>query len=419
MKKNLNKKLVIKITFVVLVIVILIFVCKNAYNKYRYDHAIIKIDYYNYVKEKDNSYVKLEVYKNYKLKDIIKNINGKVISKNININTKKLGYQNIKYEYINDENIKLIIEVKIKVVDEEPPIIYNATRKTVYIGETKDLEKELFCGDNYDDKPKCTIEGNYDLNIPGTYKITYKGEDSSHNKSESQINLIVREKDKKERSTTASSRLTGTDFSYYKDLYKNNNKIGIDVSYWQGDIDYKKVKKAGANFVMIRVGYQKGINGEYILDKKFKDNIEGFNKVKVPVGIYFFSYADTKEEALKEAKWVVKQIKNYKIDYPVSFDWENWNMYNEFNLSFYHLTEIANTFMDYIKKEGYTPFNYSSKHYLENIWMNTKYKTWLAHYTSNTDYKGEYKMWQLTDKGLIDGISSNNVDIDIYFTEKD
>ena len=410
--KKLEKKKLIKIIFII--IILILFGIYKIYEKYKYDHAVIKIKYIDYVNDKKQPYVKVKVYGKYKLKNLIKSINGKIITKNFDINTNKLGYQTLNYKYINDDGITLPQTVKIKVVDEEKPVLYSYNRKTVYKGEVKDLKKELFCGDNYDDKPKCEINDNYNLNEVGTYNITYKGEDNSGNVSTQDITLVVKERSKTQNTNT-SNKLTGTDYSEYVNSYKmENTKLGIDVSYWQGDIDYEKVKKAGVDFVMIRVGYQKGINGEYVLDKKFKENIEGFNKVRIPVGIYFFSYADSKEEAKKEAKWVVKQIKDYKVEYPVAFDWENWNMYNEFNLSFYHLTEIANTFMDYVKSKGYTPLNYSSKNYLENIWMDTKYDTWLAHYTANTDYKGTYKMWQISDKGLIDGIDTNNVDIDLY-----
>ena len=94
--------------------------------------------------------------------------------------------------------------------------------------------------------------------------------------------------------------------SKYKD---NNTKIGIDISLWQGDIDFKKLKEAGVEFVIIRVGYMKGTNGERVLDSKFKQNIENANKNKIPVGVYYFSYASSKKEAIKDAKWVLKQIK--------------------------------------------------------------------------------------------------------------
>ena len=194
-----------------------------------------------------------------------------------------------------------------------------------------------------------------------------------------------------------------------------NTKIGIDVSHWQGTIDYKKVKEQGVEFAFIRIGSQKGIDGKYYLDEKFKENIEGFTKQKIPVGVYFYSYAKNKEDAKKEAKWIIKQLKGYKISLPIVFDWENWYLYQDFNMSFYHLTEVANSFVKTIEKNNYQAMVYSSKNYLEKVWKKIDSKIWLAHYTERTDYQGEYSVWQMCDNGEIEGITENTVDIDIMY----
>ena len=165
---------------------------------------------------------------------------------------------------------------------------------------------------------------------------------------------------------------------------------------------------------MIRVGYTNGIDGEYILDTKFIQNIEAANKYDIDAGVYFYSYANSIESAKKDAKWVLKQIKDYNIKLPIAFDWEEWNNFNDYNLSFFGLTNMAEVFLDTIEKSGYNGMLYSSKSYLENIWLPTDHDIWLAHYTDNTDYNGEYKMWQLCNNGKIDGINGD-VDIDIMY----
>ena len=216
-------------------------------------------------------------------------------------------------------------------------------------------------------------------------------------------------------SSSGSSSGKGQNFSDLVKKYKTDNtKIGIDVSHWQGDIDFEKVKNAGVEFVFIRVGSQRGIDGEYYIDNKFKQNINGFNKVGIPVGIYFYSYANSKLAAKKEAKWVVEQLKPYKIDLPVVFDWESWSFFQEFNKSFYSLTEIANTYLNEVEKVGYKGMLYSSKYYLENVWFKTKYPVWLAHYTEKTNYQGEYSYWQLCSNGRVDGIFGD-VDINVMY----
>ena len=116
----------------------------------------------------------------------------------------------------------------------------------------------------------------------------------------------------------------------------------------------------------------------------------------------------------KAAEYIVKQIENYDIDLPVAYDWEDWTNFNTYNVSFYELTEIANAFMNELEKSGYDSMLYSSKNYLENIWLKTKHKTWLAHYTEKTNYTKDYLLWQLCENGEIDGIDGS-VDIDVMY----
>ena len=190
--------------------------------------------------------------------------------------------------------------------------------------------------------------------------------------------------------------------------------VGIDVSKWQGTIDFEKLKNAGVEFVMIRVGGTRGTNKEYFVDETFEYNIKQANKYNIKAGVYFYSYANSVEAAKKDAKWVLKQIKDYDIDMPVAFDWEEWNNFNSYNLSLFGLTSLSEEFLNTIKKEGYKTLHYSSKSYLEDAWMNTSHDVWLAHYTKETNYQGDYKMWQLCDNGKVDGIDGL-VDIDIYY----
>lgn len=134
----------------------------------------------------------------------------------------------------------------------------------------------------------------------------------------------------------------------------------------------------------------------------------------IPVGIYYYSYAGNEKEAREEAKWVIEQIKDYKIELPVVFDWEEWNNFNFYRVSFYELTNIAISFLEEIENAGYQGMLYSSKNYLENVWYKTKYDIWLAHYTSKTNYEGKYQYWQMTSSGKVDGIKGP-VDVDIFY----
>ena len=357
---------------------------------------------------------KIDVFENIKLKDLIKEINGE-LKENPKIKTTKIGKYKLKFKYyIPEEKITVPYTIEYEVVDSIPPIISMINSKTVTVG-TKEIESSLFCGDNYDSKPNCFIEGNYDLNTVGEYKLTYKGIDSSNNEVKKDFTLYVKPK------TTGGSTNSNTTRSntYFTDIVKNykteNTKIGLDVSHWQGNINFQKVKDAGVEFVYIRIGRGNGIGKEFVMDSKFKQNIEGFNSVGIPVGLYFYTYAASKKDAIKEAKWIVENIKDYKVDLEIAFDWENWSFYRDFNLSFYELTEVAKAFNKELAKHNYQGMLYSSKNYLENMWFEVDFPVWLAHYTKQTSYQGKYKVWQICDNGVVDGIPDNQVDINIMY----
>ena len=415
MKKINKKKKVLMIILTIGIILILVGIILGIIKlveRYRIAHAKVLVVL------KDD--LDVEVYKNARVKDFITKLNGELIS-NDKIDTSELGKKEVTFEYINEDNIKIPYTIEINVVDKTPPVLSTYNNVYVYTDEVNFID-DLFCGDNYDNEPKCYIEGEYDINTPNTYNINLVGEDSSNNKSIKNMNLVVRERPQSNK-TTKKEEFTfaenSVEFSEIKEKHKNDNTlVGIDVSKWQGNINYSEVKKAGVEFVMLRVGVQKGLNGEYNLDSKFKDYIEGFTKEDIPVGVYFFSYANSKEEAKKQAKWVIKQIKKYDIDLPVAFDWENWDGYRNFNVSFHTLNEVANEFMDTIESKGYDSILYSSKNYLNMVWKYTNHDVWLAHYTEQTDYDKDYMIWQLTEKGKVPGIEGNYTDINILYKDK-
>ena len=149
--------------------------------------------------------------------------------------------------------------------------------------------------------------------------------------------------------------------------------------------------------------------------KKFEQNIKGFNEVGIPVGVYFYSYANSKESAIKDAEWVLEQIKGYEVELGVAYDWESWSFYNNFHQSFYSTTMNAKAFLDTVAKEGYKGLLYSSKNYLEKVWFPLDdYDVWLAHYTRETSYQGKYKYWQLASNGRVAGINGF-VDVNIMY----
>ena len=213
-----------------------------------------------------------------------------------------------------------------------------------------------------------------------------------------------------------------------KDIYGNTTKVkisitqikkkvlnGIDVSVYQGTIDWTKVSKSGVDFAMIRAGYRGyGDKGVLVEDSMFSKNVLGAKTNKMDIGIYFYTQAINVEEAKEEAKFVVNLIKKYGIDvkYPIAIDTElsPIGTGRADNISKEKRTEVVKAFCETIKQLGYKPMVYASKYWLYdnlNVQQISQYDTWLAHYTDKTDYKYSYTMWQYTSTGKVDGITGN------------
>jgi len=352
----------------------------------------------------------IRVYEEITLKDLIKDKNIEVIE-NKKINTQKIGLKKLEFIY-KYEDKKYLGHINVNIIDDVLPTIFINNSYTITKGTDKDFLNSIISGDNYDNNPTRKIIGEYDKNQIGTYKLSYYISDSSGNETIKDFKVKVIEKSNSSNSTT-SKVLFSDIIKKHKD---DNTEIGIDVSKWQGTIDFEKVKKAGCEFVIIRLGHQSGINGELIIDPYFKKNIEKAQAANLKIGVYLYTYAKSIDDAKKQAKWVIDNIKDYKLEYGISYDWESWPLFNKINLSFYNFSKVRDAFLDYVEENGYKGTLYSSKYYLENIWLPTKHDVWLAHYTSKTNYQGKYNMWQITSSGRIDGIKGN-VDINIAYKD--
>lgn len=404
LKKYLTKKnIIIIICFLVIIIGI------GSYfliNYLRVKNAVIKVTL--------DETLETEFLSDVKVSDFISDINGTIVDDYV-IDTTDIGKKKIEFEYINDDNIKVKYNYEINVVDNVAPLIWLNNSYTVNVGSDISLTDKILCGDNYDNDPVCEVIGEYNMNEAGTYPLVFKATDNSGNVTEKEFNLIVREP--KSSGTSSGSVSTKTLFSEVVDAHKTENtQIGLDISKWQGDVDFNALKEAGVEFVIIRVGTSSGINGENLVDSKFEQNINGANKAGIPVGVYFYSYANSEDRAISDALWVVEQIKDYKVDLPIAFDWENWSFYNEFNLSFFGLSSMADSFVKTVRDAGYEGMLYSSKNYLEDIWFKGDYPVWLAHYTTKTNYEGDYEFWQLCNNGRVAGINGD-VDINIRYLD--
>lgn len=409
----MNKKKIIIISIIsVLVLIIVSLVGIKLYNEYKLRHAKLII-----VLEED---LTLEVGSKKKLSDYIVKINGKITNDSY-LDSSKLGKQEVIVEYTNDDGYDLSYKFNIEVVDSTAPIIWLSGSYRLPKGSKTKLTDKILCGDNYDAEPKCYIEGEYDVNKVGEYALLFKAEDKSGNIAEEPFILKIYEPYKPNTNISNNNTTTTTpkrtDFQEIKSIHKTDKtKIGIDVSKWQGTINFDKLKEAGVEFIIIRLGGTRGTDGEYFIDEKFERNIKEAKRVGIPVGLYFFSYGNSVGDAVRDALWVSDQIKDYDIELPIAFDWEDWSYYNEYKMSFIELTGMPEAFNYILNMNGYKSMLYSSKSYLEYIWLDTDLDIWLAHYTKQTTYKGKYKFWQLCDNGKVDGINGN-VDIDIMYLD--
>lgn len=210
------------------------------------------------------------------------------------------------------------------------------------------------------------------------------------------------------------------DQSQANEMFQNEGVTsrGIDVSAHQGKINWAQVAASGVDFAMIRVGFRGQTSGGIYEDAYFKTNVAGAAANGIKVGIYFYSTAINENEALEEAVWVVKKISTYRITYPVVYDFEDFNAMRCANVGGAQATSNALTYLQFVKANGYEPMMYANKSDITKRLNRGAFqmKFWLAHYTTQTDYAGNYQMWQYTSKGSVPGIAGN-VDMNIaYFS---
>lgn len=201
-----------------------------------------------------------------------------------------------------------------------------------------------------------------------------------------------------------------------------SGKLGIDVSRWNKEIDWEKVKADGIEFAIIRCGYRGATSGSLVLDAMYEANIRGAIEAGIPVGVYFFTQATSEVEAVEEASMVISLIENYDVDYPVFLDSESAGGNGRADqLDAEERTRYHKAFLETIASAGYETGVYASKNWLNNRLDMTKlsqYKVWLAEYADAPTYEEYYDMWQYTSKGTVDGIETR-VDLDLSFMNID
>lgn len=212
------------------------------------------------------------------------------------------------------------------------------------------------------------------------------------------------------------------DFQYdgdYLTCLTQESVLGIDVSIFQGIIDWQAVKDAGVDFAIIRVGGRGyGTEGKLYADDNAQINYEGAKAAGIQVGAYFFSQAITEAEAREEAAYILEQTAHWEMDMPIVYDWEYISEEaRTANLDPRTLTECTRAFCETVEQAGreamiyFNPEQSHKQFYIEEL---GDYRFWLAMYADRMLYPHRVDMWQYTNEGTVPGIEGN-VDINLYF----
>ena len=308
-------------------------------------------------------------------------------------------------------------DLRIQIVDMEGNLV---TGESFYVkldglGEYKDLDKDgiiyigdLAAGEYYVEL--MPMEG-YRMPANGTKvrvkeKVEYVAIDDI-----SLLILTEADIDVEAEDTAVADAIADADKSEIQQLQKStsSSRVGIDVSKWNGDIDWDRVKNAGVEFAIIRAGYRGSVTGSLVEDSCFAANMRGAAASGMPVGVYFFTQAVNEVEAVEEA-----------LDYPVFIDTEGAGGNGRAdNLDVETRTLVCEAFCRTIANAGYTAGVYGSRNWYNNnlhAQELEKYCIWLAEYREAPLYQGYYHMWQYTSKGAVDGIVGN-VDMDISYLQ--
>lgn len=343
-------------------------------------------------------------------------------------------FDNYKEDYLNsllDERIRLSMivtsvekDMRIQIVntDNEPVSGESFYVSLEGVGEYKDLDKDgvIYIADLAAGEYNVSLKAIEGYRVPtGSTRVQVK--DKVEYLVINDISLLMKtEADIDAEAEDSAQEIEDKDKSEIKKAQTPTGSatLGIDVSKWQGEIDWDKVKNAGIDFAIIRCGYRGSVTGSLVEDPRFLENIKGADASGLKVGIYFFTQAITEVEAVEEASMVVSLLGDFQPDYPVFIDTEGAGGEGRADgLDVQTRTTVCEAFCRTIENAGFTAGVYASRNWYNNKLDTSEledYVIWLAEYRSAPLYQGYYRMWQYTSKGKVDGIKGN-VDMNISY----
>ncbi len=321
------------------------------------------------------------------------------------------GIYTVKISAVDDYGNASEASYEVIVRDIEGPLVFRSgDYSQILVGDEFNIQNYISYGDNADDEPELTVEGEVDTSVIGYYPLHAVLTDDSGNKTEWDLTIEV---------TDYIPEWEPSDYFYTFDELRTEyagagRQFGLDLSEWQGDIDFEAVRDAGCDFVILRIGWS--FEGELHLDKTYRQNLERAKNAGIPVGVYLFCYDYTEEQLRASLDKVFTELGDTKLELPLVFDWENFGNYQDYYVSFQKLNHFYDVFEEEVKNHGYESMLYGSKYYLDTVWTHTDERPiWLAQYYTWPTYSGPYQIWQLTDSGRINGIDGN-CDFNIMFT---
>ena len=211
------------------------------------------------------------------------------------------------------------------------------------------------------------------------------------------------------------------DFQYNQNNYlyclQQDSFPGVDVSAFQGDIDWQQVKDSGIRFAILRIGYRGYESGKLVEDEYIRQNLEKTAEVGLPIGVYFFSQALTVKEVDQEIEFMLEILGDRELEMPIVLDWEIPTAdARTAKMDADTLTELQTHFCTTMEEKGYTPmiyFNWHQSNTLLHLTDLERWPFWLALYSDRMTYPHHVELWQYTDQGKVPGISGN-VDLNLY-----
>ena len=325
-----------------------------------------------------------------------------------------------------EETIPASLHMDPPEVDTEAPVFISYPR-TISLQKGKEFVAGDYVGyiDDTDRDVELKVTGEVDNNTVGEYPIQMTITDDAGNSKTIDVTVKVYAKKptptKKPTSSTSKTSSTGTtkskkpSFADLKSKYETGNAfIGIDVSKYQGNIDFQKVKDAGCHFVILRMAIYN--NGKFGIDTKFEENYKKAKAAGLLIGVYYYSVDNTEKLMKEHCAELAKALKGKEIDFPVAYDFEKWKGFQNLKMNSSDLNNMFYLFCSEMESYGYDAMIYANPYFLRNWFKPGHYKIWLADWKTQPSYAGTFYFWQFSATGRVPGIQGD-VDVNVYYPD--